>query len=131
MTKQRQLRVGDRLEDDETIVIRGGGLEPGALRTDAQRCHTVYGHYGISVFAVRDAAIDEMAQQVPLSVSRSSRSCMSACCGPLGCASNQRAGIRDTSPWRSMSSTRGSRCSSPAITAAGPTRIVKTETTSR
>ncbi len=33
---------------------------------DAERYHTVYGSYGISVFAVRDVTLDELAQQVPL-----------------------------------------------------------------
>ena len=66
MTKQRYLRPGDRLEDDATIVIRGGRLDPDELRADALRYHAVYGGYGISVFAARDAAIDELAQQVPL-----------------------------------------------------------------
>ena len=66
MMKQRHLRPGDRLEDDATIVIRGGPLDSGGLRADAQRHHAVYGSYGISVFAARDAAIDELAQQVPL-----------------------------------------------------------------
>ncbi|SRR6266511_3196470 len=66
MTKQRYLRPGDRLEDDATIVIRGGRLDHDELRVDALRYHAVYGGYGISVFAARDAAIDELAQQVPL-----------------------------------------------------------------
>ena len=30
------------------------------------RYHSVYGVYGISVFAVRDATVDELAQQAPL-----------------------------------------------------------------
>jgi hypothetical protein len=66
MSKQRHLRAGDRLDDDATIVIRGGRLDPRALRADAQRYHSIYGGYGISVFAARDAAVDELAQQVPL-----------------------------------------------------------------
>jgi hypothetical protein len=66
MTKQRHLRPGDGLADDATIVIRGGRLDPDGLRADALRCHTVYGSYGISVFAARHAAVDELAQQVPL-----------------------------------------------------------------
>lgn len=66
MTKQRHLRKGDHLDDDATVVIRGGRLEPNALRTDAQRYHDIYGTFGISVFAARDAAVDELAQQVPL-----------------------------------------------------------------
>jgi hypothetical protein len=60
MTKQRHLRSGDRLEDDATIVIRGGRLDPDDLRADALRYHAVYGSYGISVFAARDAAIEAL-----------------------------------------------------------------------
>jgi hypothetical protein len=66
MTKRRHVRDGDRLDDDETIVIRGGRLEPALLRSDAQRYHDIYGEYGISVFAARDATVDELTQQVPL-----------------------------------------------------------------
>ena len=32
MIKQRHVRVGDGLGDDETIVIRGGRLDPEVLR---------------------------------------------------------------------------------------------------
>jgi len=66
MTKQRHVRDGDRLDDDATIVIRGGALDAAALRADAQRYHDIYGEHGISVFAARDASVDELAQQVPL-----------------------------------------------------------------
>lgn len=66
MTKRRHLRAGDQLADDETIVIRGGRLDPDGLRADAERYRGIYGDYGISVFAVRDVAIDELAQQAPL-----------------------------------------------------------------
>ena len=30
-TKRRHVRVGDRLDDDDTIVIRGGLLDPATL----------------------------------------------------------------------------------------------------
>lgn len=66
MTKRRHLRPGDRLDDDETVVIRGGRLDPDGLRADAQRYHGIYGGYGISVFAARGVAVDELAQQAPL-----------------------------------------------------------------
>lgn len=66
MKKQRHVREGDRLDDDATIVIRGGALDAIALRADAQRYHGIYGEYGISVFAARGATIDELAQEVPL-----------------------------------------------------------------
>lgn len=66
MSKQRHLRPGDRLDDEETIVIRGGRLDPDGLRGDALQYHNIYGDYGLSVFAARDVAIDEIAQQPPL-----------------------------------------------------------------
>lgn len=64
--KLRRLRDGDILEDGETVLVRGGELDPEVLRADALRYHSVYGSYGISVFAVRGATLEEMAQQVPL-----------------------------------------------------------------
>ncbi len=36
MTKQRHLRHGDHLDDDDLIVVRGGDLDPVALRFDAE-----------------------------------------------------------------------------------------------
>lgn len=66
MTKRRHLRDGDRLDDDETIVVRGGRLDAATLRADAERYHGIYGEYGISVFAARDGTVDELAQEVPL-----------------------------------------------------------------
>ncbi len=66
MTKQRHLRHGDHLDDDDLIVVRGGDLDPVALRFDAERYHAIYGGYGLSVFAVRDPHVDELAQQAPL-----------------------------------------------------------------
>jgi hypothetical protein len=63
--KLRRLREGDVLDDGITLV-RGGELDAGVLRADAIRYHTVYGGYGISVFAARGATLDELAQQVPL-----------------------------------------------------------------
>ncbi len=66
MTKQRHVREGDRLDDDETIVIRGGRLDPEVLRADAQQYHAIYGDYGLSVFVVRGISVDELAQLVPL-----------------------------------------------------------------
>ena len=66
MTKQRHLRPGDRLDDDDIVVVRGGDLEAAALRSDAERYQSIYGDYGLSVFAARDVAVDELAQQAPL-----------------------------------------------------------------
>lgn len=66
MPKQRHLRPDDRLTDDDVVVIRGGDLDPATLRADAERYHAIYGEYGVSVFAVRDATVDELAQQAPL-----------------------------------------------------------------
>ena len=64
--KLRQLREGDVLDDGGVTLVRGGELDPDVLRSDALRYHSVYGGYGISVFATRGATLDEMAQQVPL-----------------------------------------------------------------
>lgn len=64
--KQRFIRSGDELEDDDELILRGGELEPSVIRRDAQRMFDVYGTYGISVFALRGATIDELAQESPL-----------------------------------------------------------------
>jgi hypothetical protein len=64
--KQRYMRPDAALDDDATIVLRGGELEVGLLRVDALRNFEVYNVYGISVFAVLDATIDELAQVAPL-----------------------------------------------------------------
>lgn len=64
--KRRYVRHGDSLADDIDIVVRGGELDPDLLRTAALSSHSVYGSYEISVFALRDATLDELAQQAPL-----------------------------------------------------------------
>jgi hypothetical protein len=64
--KLRRLRDGDVLENGDVVLVRGGDLAPDILSADAVRYCSVYGTYGISVFAVRDATVDELAQQVPL-----------------------------------------------------------------
>ena len=64
--KLRRLRDGDVLEDGDVVLVRGGDLDPDILCADAVRYHSIYGVYGISVFAVRDVSLDELAQQVPL-----------------------------------------------------------------
>ena len=66
MTKQRHLRPGGHLDDDDIVVVRGGVLDAAELRFDADRYHSIYGEYGLSVFAARDVAVDELAQQAPL-----------------------------------------------------------------
>jgi hypothetical protein len=47
--KRRHVRAGDRLDDDATIVVRGGLLDPGILRVDAERYHAIYGEYYLGV----------------------------------------------------------------------------------
>lgn len=64
--KLRRLRDGDVLEGGDVVLVRGGDLDPDILRADAARYHSIYGVYGVSVFAVRDATVDELAQQAPL-----------------------------------------------------------------
>jgi hypothetical protein len=61
----RRLREDD-IPDGSTLLVRGGELDQDVLTTDALRYHAIYGTYGVSVFAVRDLTLDEMAQQVPL-----------------------------------------------------------------
>jgi hypothetical protein len=58
-----RLRDGDVLEDGDVVLVRADDLDPYVLLADAVRCHSIY---GISVFAVRDHTVDELAQQVPL-----------------------------------------------------------------
>jgi hypothetical protein len=64
--KLRRLRDGDVLENGDIVLVRGGDLDPDILRADAGRYHSIYGVYGVSVFAVHDVTVDELAQQVPL-----------------------------------------------------------------
>lgn len=64
--KRRYLRAGDELADDASVVVRGGELDREVLRGDAARHHAIYGSFAVSVFAVRDATLDELAQQPPL-----------------------------------------------------------------
>jgi hypothetical protein len=64
--KQRYFRVGDELPDDEVVVVRGGALDEDLLRVDATRYFSIYGTYGISVFAARQITVDELAQEPPL-----------------------------------------------------------------
>ena len=47
-------------------MLRGGRLAETIVRADAQRMHAVFDTFGISVFALRGATIDELAQQSPL-----------------------------------------------------------------
>jgi hypothetical protein len=64
--KLRRLRDGDVLEDGDIVLVRGGDLDPDILRADAARYYSIYGVYGISVFAVRGATVEKLAQQAPL-----------------------------------------------------------------
>lgn len=63
--KQRLLRSGGTLGDDETVV-RGGDLDSDVIRRDARRMFDVYGVYGVSVFALGGLMLDELAQDAPL-----------------------------------------------------------------
>ncbi|MCU1461188.1 MAG: hypothetical protein JWO37_1263 [Acidimicrobiales bacterium] len=66
MAKQRRLRDGGELDDDDIVVVRGGELDADELRADAQDYQAVYSTYGLSVFAARDISVDELAQLPPL-----------------------------------------------------------------
>ncbi len=64
--KRRSVRVGDDLHDDTTLVVRGGILEYAVIRVDPIRYFSIYGVYGLSVFAAKDVTVDELAQEGPL-----------------------------------------------------------------
>lgn len=64
--KRRFLRPGAELANDDVVVVRGGALDEDLLRGDATRYFSVYGTYGLSVFAARDITVDELAQESPL-----------------------------------------------------------------
>ncbi len=63
--KMRFVRSDQSLGGDD-MVVRGGQLDPEIVRADARRMFDVYGVFGVSVFAVRDVTLDELAQQPPL-----------------------------------------------------------------
>jgi hypothetical protein len=63
--KQRFIRPNDTLHDDE-IVVRGGPLDGGEVIEDALTVFDIYGVYALSVFALQDTTLDELAQQPPL-----------------------------------------------------------------
>ena len=65
LVKQRHVRTATALRDDD-VLVRGGDLEAVVIRADARRNHSIYGVYGVSVFAAHAATIDELAQLPPL-----------------------------------------------------------------
>jgi hypothetical protein len=64
--KERHIRVGDELVDADTVVVRGGLPGPRGLRAEAQNHYVVYGTSSVSVFAVRDVSLEEIARSLPL-----------------------------------------------------------------
>ncbi len=65
LVKQRYIRPAAALSDDD-LLVRGGDLAATVIRADARRNHSIYGTYGVSVFAACVATIDELAQRPPL-----------------------------------------------------------------
>lgn len=64
--KQRYIRAGHELSDDTVIVVRGGTLDDVDVLDDALAAFEVYGVYAISVFALQDTTMEELAQEPPL-----------------------------------------------------------------
>ncbi len=64
--KERHIRVGDDLIDADVIIVRGGLPGPRGLRAEAQNHYVVYGTSSVSVFAVRDVPLEEIAESLPL-----------------------------------------------------------------
>jgi hypothetical protein len=49
--RKRRQRRGEPLPDEATFVVRGDLLDPDVLAESARENHTIYGFYGVSVFA--------------------------------------------------------------------------------
>jgi hypothetical protein len=49
--KKRRQRRGEPLPDEAAFVIRGDLLDPAILAESARENHTIYGFYGVLVFA--------------------------------------------------------------------------------
>ena len=49
--RKRRQRRGEPLPDEAAFVIRGDLLDPATLAESALANHTIYGFYGVSVFA--------------------------------------------------------------------------------
>ena len=64
--KERHIRAGDGLIDADAVIVRGGRPGPRGLRTEAQNHYVTYGSYSVSVLAVRDVPLEEIAQTLPL-----------------------------------------------------------------
>jgi hypothetical protein len=60
------LRIrGESAPDDDFLVVRGDELTAETLRLDAERTHTRFGEFGVSVMGGRDdAALDDLARTV-------------------------------------------------------------------
>ncbi|MDP9404460.1 MAG: hypothetical protein M3P85_14315 [Actinomycetota bacterium] len=46
MAKQRFVRAGDELDDNDIVVVRGGELDADELREDAARYHAIDDTFG-------------------------------------------------------------------------------------
>lgn len=119
MAKQRHLRPSDYLGDDNIVVVRGGDLDPEALRFDAERYHAMYGDYGLSVFAARDVPVDELAQQAPLVRFEVLTLVRVGVLRSAAFRLEPTVGTRGTSPWPSTTLRRASRSCDVASIAAG------------
>ena len=58
--------MDDDLIDADVVIVRGGLPGPRGLRAEAQNHYVVYGTSSVSVYAVRDAALEEIAESLPL-----------------------------------------------------------------
>lgn len=129
--KQRHLRAGDQLADDEVIVVRGGALDRDRLREDATRYFSIYGTYGVSVFAARRVTVEELAQEPPLVRFGSSLLSGSEMYAFAVSGSSRRVATIAISRWRGTSWRQASRGSSAASTRPGATLTMKTEMADR
>lgn len=108
VAKQRHVRAGDTLDDDDLVVVRGGQLDAEVLRADARRYFAVYAEFGISVFAARGITVDELAQQPPPVRFEVLTLVGSVCSERWASGWSTRAGTLAPSPSRSTISTTAS-----------------------
>lgn len=64
--KARYIRPDAELSDDTVHVVRGGTLDEAALRDGATAAFENYGTYAISVLALDDTTLEELAPAPPL-----------------------------------------------------------------
>ena len=127
MPKQRRLRDGGELGDDEIVAERVVSSTPEVLRTGAQDYRAVYGIYGLSVIAAPDISVDELAQLPPLVRFGVLTLMRVGVLLPLGSGLTRQIETRGTSRSGSTTWSRASQTFALASTSAGSTPAMRTD----